>query len=279
MPELPEVETLKLGLEKYLIGLTIIRVEVILKKQLEGDPKVILGAKVIGVRRFGKGLVIDLDNAYSLAIHIKLTGQLIYQDVKTKKIPVSHEKVGTLPNQFTHIIFHFDHDANLYYNDLRQFGWIKIIPTDHLTQIAFFKDLGPDILQITYKQFDAVLSKVKTAVKVLLLDQKKFSGIGNIYANDALYLAKIDPRRPANSLESEGKQNLYRSIHTVLQKGLQEGGASELTFVNILGQIGNYQNHTLIYGKQGKKCPTCQTVIKKFMLGGRGTYICPHCQV
>jgi formamidopyrimidine-DNA glycosylase len=110
------------------------------------------------------------------------------------------------------------------------------------------------------------------------MDQKKMSGIGNIYANDSLYLAKIDPRRPANNLSSEEVKILFTSIETVLKKGLEEGGASELTFVNVLGEAGNYQNHSLVYAHQGQKCKRDGSIIKKFVLGGRGTYMCPTCQ-
>lgn len=280
MPELPEVETLRKGLEKYLVGHKIESVDVRLKRLLTGDVENVIGAKVVDVKRFGKGLVIDLNNDYSLAIHIKLTGQLVYRGVDTPKhINVDKERVGELPNRWSHIIFHLDKHATLYYNDIRQFGWIKIVPIDDVKNLPFFKELGPDILNnVTIEQFSNILSKVKTAIKPLLLDQKKFSGIGNIYANDSLYLAKINPKRPANSLSSEEVKALYDAIITVLKKGLEEGGASELTFVNVLGEAGNYQNHSLIYGHQGEKCKRDGTNIQKFVLAGRGTYICPHCQ-
>lgn len=284
MPELPEVETLRRGLEKYLVGHTIESVEVKKPKIFQGDPKNIIDANIQNVRRFGKGLVIDLSNSYSLAIHIKLTGQLIYRDDATKDVPVSSEKVGTIPNNSTHIIFHLDKGAVLYYNDLRQFGWIKVIRSKKLQELSFFKELGPEFPlvegsnNLTFEKFSNLLSKSKTAIKPLIMDQKKMSGIGNIYANDGLYLAKIDPKRPANSLTQREIKTLYDSLLTVLKKGLEEGGASELTFVNALGQTGNYQHHTLIYGHNGELCKRDGTKIVKYMLGGRGTYVCPVCQ-
>lgn len=297
IPELPEVETLKLGLQKYIVGKTITDVEVRLKRIFTGDIKDIIGAKVIGVERFGKGLVINLDNDYSLAIHIKLTGQLVYKDTNdTKGTNGAKDTNGTsgtkverveVPNKFTHVIFKLKNnssESNLYYNDIRQFGWIKVIPTQEVGMLSFFKDLGPEFPlvkkegSLTIEKFKEILSKSKLAIKPLIMDQKKIAGIGNIYANDGLYLAKINPKRPANSLSSQEIETLYNSLLTVLKKGLQEGGASELTFVNVLGEKGNYQNYTLIYGKTGKACKNCGTKIIRTTLGGRGTFTCPVCQ-
>jgi len=281
MPELPEVETLKLGLQKYLVGHTIESVELRLKKQFQGDVKDVEGVKVIDVRRFGKGLVIDLSNNYSLAIHIKLTGQLIYRGKdEPKVIHADMRTVGkTLPNNWTRVIFHLDKDALLYYNDLRQFGWIKVVPTDKVKELPFFKELGPEFFNdLDESKFAEILSKSKTAIKPLIMDQQKMAGVGNIYANDSLYLAKINPKIPANSLSSKEVKDLFNAIETVLKRGLEEGGASELTFVNVLGEAGNYQNHSLVYGHQGEKCSKDGSVIEKYMLAGRGTYVCPVCQ-
>lgn len=281
MPELPEVETLKLGLQKYLVGHIIESVELRLKKQFQGDVTDVEGAKVIGVRRFGKGLVIDLSNKFSLAIHIKLTGQLIYRGKdEPKTIDVDMTRVGkTLPNNWTHIIFHLDTGATLFYNDIRQFGWIKVVPTDKVGGLPFFKELGPEFLSnLGEQEFAQILGKSKTAIKPLIMDQQKMAGLGNIYANDALYLAKINPKRPANSLSSEEIKNFYKAILTVLKKGLESGGASELTFVNVLGEKGGYQEHSLVYAHQGQKCSRDGHIIEKISLGGRGTYFCPECQ-
>lgn len=288
MPELPEVETIRLGLQKYLVGHKILSVDVKLPRIFSGDTKNIIGTKVTGVERFGKGLVINLDNEYCLAVHIKLTGQLIYRDAEASKVSeVSRERVGTIPNKFTHVIFKLDppvgeagKNAYLYYNDIRQFGWIKIIKRENLPTLPFFKDLGPELLPssgqapLTLRQFEQILSKSSIAVKVLIMDQKRIGGIGNIYANDALFLAGIDPRRPAKKVTKEEAKKLFEAILEVLKNGLKYGGASELTFVNALGEKGGYQNHFLVYGKDGKPCSKDGTIIKKIFLGGRGTYFC-----
>lgn len=285
MPELPEVETIRLGLQKYLVGHKILEVEVKIPKLFEGNPKEIIGSKVLAARRFGKGLVIDLSNRYSLAIHIKLTGQLIYRNEKTKNIEVS-SKVGTVPSKFTHVIFELDKGAHLYYNDIRRFGWIKVVKTSEVQNLPFFKGMGPEPSvakamegqALTLDKFKSILSKSNVAVKPLIMDQKRIGGIGNIYANDALYLAKIDPKRPAKTLSSTEAKSLFSSIHKVMEKGMKYGGSSELTYVNVLGQEGEYQRHTLVYGRQGDICERDGGRIKKYFLGGRGTYFCPKCQ-
>lgn len=280
MPELPEVETVKLGLQKYLKGHRFLNVKILSKGIFEGNPKDITGAKVIEIRRFGKGLVIDLDNKKSLAIHIKLTGQIIYRDEKTKKIPVSAEKVKTLPNDATRIIFNLDKDATLYFNDLRKFAWIRVADTKSVADIPFFKNMGPEPIPssgqapLTLKKFEEILSKSSQSVKIIIMDQKRIGGIGNIYANDALFLAGIDPRRSAKQITSKEAKRLFEAILTVLKNGLKYGGASELTFVNAFGQEGKYQNHFLAYGKKGEKCSICSGTIQKIFLGGRGTFFC-----
>jgi len=279
MPELPEVETIKLGLQKYLVGKTIEDVKVRLKKVVTGDPKNIIGAKVKDVRRFGKGLVIDLDNGYSIAAHIKLTGQFVYRDSTTSNIKLS-PKVGTqIPNKFTHVIIKLNNNAFLYYNDIRQFGWIKIIKTKDLKTIPFFKDLGPEPFNdLTLDVFEKIVKSSNTAIKPLIMNQKKISGIGNIYANDALFDSQIDPRRSAKQITPDETRRLYNSILKVLKKGLENGGASELSFVNALGQEGKYQHHFLAYARDGEKCVRCRSIMQKITLGGRGTYFCPSCQ-
>ena len=289
MPELPEVETIRLGLQKYLVGHKIVDVDVKLKRIFTGDAKNIINAKITSIERFGKGLVINLDNGFCIAVHIKLTGQLIYNDLdfmrnRNININISNAKVGTLPNKFTHVIFKLDKDSFLYYNDIRQFGWIKIIKREDLKTLSFFKDLGPEPLPssgqppLTFEQFENILSKSSLSVKVLIMDQKRIGGVGNIYANDALFLAGIDPRRSAKQITKEEAKKLFNAILTVLKNGLKYGGASELTFVNAVGEEGKYQDHFLAYGKKGEKCSKCGGTIEKIFLGGRGTFFCPKHQ-
>ena len=156
--------------------------------------------------------------------------------------------------------------------------------SDKLKEISFFKDLGPEPLPssgqaaLTFDMFEKIIKSSNTAIKPLIMDQKKIGGIGNIYANDSLFDAAIDPRRKAKSLKPEEIKKLYNSILKVLRKGLENGGASELNYVNALGQEGKYQHHFLAYGRDEKKCIRCSGIMKKIVLGGRGTYFCPSCQ-
>ncbi|KKR26919.1 MAG: formamidopyrimidine-DNA glycosylase, formamidopyrimidine-DNA glycosylase [Microgenomates group bacterium GW2011_GWC1_39_7] len=279
MPELPEVETLKLGIQKYVAGHKILDVEIRHPKVFQGEALNVIGAKITGVRRVGKGLILELSNRYSLAIHIKLTGQLIYRDEKTKNIPLSPKVGQTLPNNLTHIIFKLDQGAALYYNDQRRFGWIKVLKADEVEKLPFFRDMGPEPFKdLTFARFKFVVGRKVTKIKPLLMDQTNMGGIGNIYANDALFRARIDPRRPGKSLSEKELKKLYESILFVLKKGLESKGASELSFVNILGQEGEYQNHTLVYGKRNQPCPNCSSLIKFIRIAGRGTFFCQNCQ-
>ncbi len=289
MPELPEVETIRMGLQQYLVGHKIEAIDNRHWKILQGEPEDVIGAKITNIKRFGKGLVIGLDNGYSIAIHIKMTGQLIYfgPDRPTEAKLATAKTGSELPNSHTHVIFKLDKDSTLYYNDIRRFGWIKILPTKDVAELAFFKGLGPEppIVReeegrpvLTKAYFAQILQKAKGPIKPLLLDQKKIGGIGNIYANDALFVAKIDPRRLANKLSEKEAQALFDAIVQVMKKGLSAGGASEWQYVNALGTAGEYQNFFQVYGQKGKPCMRCGTDIQKIEMGGRGTFFCPNCQ-
>lgn len=277
MPELPEVETIKLGLQKYLVGHKIVDVDIRLSRIFSGDARKIIGGKIVAARRFGKGLLIDLDNGYSIAVHVKMTGQLLYKEVS--RVPRAKVDVKNLPDAYTHVVFSLDKGSFLYFRDMRQFGWVKVLSTKDAKILPFFKSLGPEPLKdLTLEKFGHIISKNKTMIKILLMDQKKISGIGNIYANDALFVAGIDPRRYSASLTQIEQAKLLRAIEQVLKKGLEAGGASEWSYVDVLGGSGSYQNFFQVYGKRGLPCKNCGTLIEKITLAARGTFYCPKCQ-
>ena len=277
MPELPEVETIRFGLQKYLVGHKIQDVKVLNPKSFEGSAKQILGSKIIKISRYGKGLVIDFENKKSLAIHIKMTGQLIYIDKSIKEVDI--EKVGELPGKHTRVIFKLDRDATLFFNDIRKFGWMKVVPSSEVTNLSFFKTLGPEPFRdLTKDLFYETVKKSNLTIKVLIMDQKKIAGVGNIYACDALFMAKINPKRKAKTLSKNEASDLYKAILKVMEKSIKLGGSSEQNYVNALGNSGSYQRHTLVYGKKGEKCKICKSEIKRIVLGGRGTFFCPKCQ-
>lgn len=279
MPELPEVESVKLQLQKFLIGHKVQKLEV-RNKKYKIDPSKVIGAKFIGVRRFGKALVFDLSNKNSIVVHIKMTGQFIYQGPNLKKTPSYTKKVvGGVPGKHTHVIFTLDKKGILYFNDYRRFGWMEVVKTSDVADQSFIKKLGPEFLKnMTLQIFSQTVEKSKKAIKVLLMDQTKMAGVGNIYANDALWLAKINPNKLSSKLSSVEIKRLYESVESVLKEGVKRGGASELAFVTPDGGEGKYQDFTLVYARDGEKCKRCSCIIKKIKLGGRGTYYCPKCQ-
>jgi len=286
MPELPEVESIKLQLQKYLIGHKIVNVKINYAKIFVGNKKDIIGAKIKAIRRFAKVLSLDLDNGNSLVIQIKLTGQLIYRGPNLSQSPQLSEKItGGLGGKHTHVIFKLDRGGILYYNDVRKFGRIRLVETDKVVQKGLVGKLGPeppvgksDNRTLTLEKFGEILFKTKRAIKIVLMDQEKIGGVGNIYANDALWLAKVKPQRKASSLSKKEQKDLYDAIIQVLKKGIEQGGASEIAFVTPDGSEGGYQNHTLVYDKEGETCKRDKGKIKKIKLGGRGTYYCPVCQ-
>jgi formamidopyrimidine-DNA glycosylase len=279
MPELPEVETIRRGLEKYVVGQQIADINILSSKQFFGDPKIVIGAEIIGVRRFGKGLIIDLSNDFSIAIHVKMTGNLFYDAGPVRRSPDAHA------NKHTRVIFKLKSknskswDSYLYYNDIRKFGWIRVVETKKVMDLPFFKSLGPEPLRdLDLPLFRDILSSTTAPIKSVLMDQHKISGIGNIYANEALFLAKIYPLRLASSLHQGEARRLLGAIEEVLRKSITIGGASMANYVNLFGKKGAYQENFLVYKREGEKCSFCKNLIEKIKIGGRGTFYCPKCQ-
>jgi formamidopyrimidine-DNA glycosylase len=281
MPELPEVESIRKELESFIVGHTINKVKVNYGEKITGDIKKINGGKIERIRRFGKVLSIDLNNNYSIVIHIKLTGQLIYKGPNLKRRNnISKKVVGGVPGKHTHVVFILDKDAILYFNDYRKFGWIKIVKTNRVKDIDFIKNLGPEPLDgLNFKKLSKLAASYNGMIKTLLMDQTKVAGVGNIYANDALWLAGIHPEAIASDISKKKIKDLYEAIENVLKRSLKQGGASELAYVRPSGEEGDYQDHTLVYGRDGESCKRHKnTKIKKIKVAGRGTYFCPKCQ-
>ena len=281
MPELPEVESIRKQLEKFLVRHLVKKVEVNWRKSLpEGEDKII-GAKIEKVHRFGKILEIELSNKFSLVIHVKMTGQLIYRGPNLELAgQLSRKIIGGVPGKHTHVVFYLDKGGILYFNDVRKFGWIRIIETEKAHRETMIGKMGLEPLKdLTAEKFENILKSSKRPVKLVIMDQTKIAGVGNIYANDALWLAKIHPKKESKKLGNEEIRDLYDAIHKVLKKGIEKGGSSENSYVTPDGGEGEYQHFTLIYGKEGEVCERCHlTKFEKFFLSGRGTYFCPNCQ-
>jgi formamidopyrimidine-DNA glycosylase len=266
-----------------VVGFSITAVEVRFPKIVRGYVEKLIGATILGIRRFGKGLVIDLDNDYSITVHVKMTGQLVYRSAQQIT-----QGASDYPNKWTHVIFKLQvisdklpvcKEAFLYYADVRKFGWIEVVKTEEVSQLPFFQRLGPEPLRdLELATFQAIVSHSQSPIKIVLMDQHKIAGVGNIYANDALYLAGIHPTRLAKRLSEEEIKKLFVALETVLRKSIAVGGTSARNYVNVQGEKGNYQKHFLIYDKAGKVCERCGSVIERITLGGRGTFYCPGCQ-
>lgn len=282
MPELPEVESIRIQLEKFLVGHSIGKIEVRNPKyEINGKQKTI-NSKITGVRRFGKVLVIDLSSGYSIVTHVKMTGQFIYQgpNLTSNLQHLSPKVVGGLGGKHTHVIFHLDQGGTLYFNDYRRFGWMRLAKSKELMDDSIIGKLGKEFLKdMILEEFSEIVSRSKKPIKLLLMDQTKMAGLGNIYANDALWLAGINPCEKSSSLSLSSRKTLFRAIEKVLKEGIIRGGASELAFVTPDGGEGHYQDFTLVYGREKEPCKKCKTPIMKIKLGGRGTYFCPKCQV
>jgi formamidopyrimidine-DNA glycosylase len=278
MPELPEVESIKIQLEKYLIGHEITKVEINYQKCFEGNIDCVL-AEILTVRRFAKVLVLDLANHYSIVIQVKMTGQLIYRGPNLKKKPLSPKVLGGVPGKHTHVIFYLDRGGSLYYNDVRKFGNIKVIKTTDVSITGLIGKLGPEPLRdLSREKLKEIVQKSKQPIKLLLMDQTKLGGVGNIYANDALWVASINPKKISSKLTTSEIASLFKAIEEVLVEGIKRGGASDRAYVTPDGGEGEYQNFSRVYGRMGEKCKRCGAVIEKLKFGGRGTYFCPHCQ-
>jgi formamidopyrimidine-DNA glycosylase len=266
MPELPEVETIRRQLEEKIVGKTIESVEIFAPKMFIGDPKDIIGAKIVRVGRRAKVLRIHFENKNAFLAHFKLNGQFFYRDAGDNS-----------PARFTCVVFHFTDGSRLLFNDSRKFGWIKVMENFSEESAAAIEPFCPDF---TLKNFSAVLAKSRRPVKPVLMDQEKIGGIGNIYANEALFAARISPFRPANSLNIDEAEKLRGAIVKILQKAIDCRGSSgkDEWYRQLDGSPGGYQNHFLVYQKNGQKCPRCGGVIMRQNQAGRGTFYCSACQ-
>ena len=291
MPELPEVETIKRGLQKAIVGKTIAGVEIRVPKMFQGEKKDIIGKKIKAVDRRAKQIIIDVEGENDMLIHLKLTGQLIYRSEsrimnhelwknQTAGGHPSNDWFAKLPNTTTHIIFDFSDGSKLFFNDLRKFGWIKILDKDEL-QEKLSEELGiePFDKEFTTKKLAEIITKKPNwNIKKILTDQTLISGIGNIYSDEALFWAGIKPDRKASMIKYDEVLRLHTSIIKALEIGLKYGGSSENTYVKITGEKGQAQEHFQVYNRGGQKCKRCGGTIKKIRLNGRGTHFCPACQ-
>lgn len=312
MPELPEVTVIVNSLNKKITGLILEAIEYDWPKKFFWNHfsiKDLKGKKVVEVRRLGKIVVIDLERdmnavrthsrsvvqstarshsgsevketGISILIHLKLTGQLIYEDSKTRvagghPIPPLNLPV---PNKTTRVTFTFTNQGRLFFNDMRKFGWVKIVTGDKEQVTKAVGELGPDPLVMSYGEFcDRLVRRGQSRIKKLLMDQSFIAGVGNIYSDEALWRAKIHPKRSAISLSPSEIRNLYEGIKDSLKLAIEKGGSSASAFVDSGGERGLYLSFANAYHMTGRPCARCKTPIVRQKMDGRSAHFCPNCQ-
>jgi len=297
MPELPEVETIRRGLAEKLVGHKILSVDVRAPKLFIGDAKLLRGQIVIEMERRAKLLIWKLSDGFLLT-HLKMTGQLIFQPkngpmVISERTPLENSTVNDglvigghpdkaygldLPHKHTHILIELD-NGTLFFNDLRKFGWLKYVhsPSDLKVEVAKY---GPEYTwpEFSLEYFKSGLAKRRITVKQALLDQTFIAGIGNIYADESLFCAKIDPRRKANELTNSEIKKLFACVPEVFNLSLSHGGTSSQHYRQVDGKMGTYLDVANVYKREGQPCRVCGTPIKRIKITGRSSHFCPHCQ-
>lgn len=285
MPELPEVETIKRGLEKRIIGLSVENIQVLNPKSVQFNPQDIKDAKVLNVWRRAKMLGVNLTGDKSLVFHLKMTGQLIYVGGKERLIgghPTT-DMQDRMPNKSTVAIFEFSDGSHLFFNDQRRFGWVRLFAASEMADkdYALLGNLGPEPLdpKFTWEVFkNNLLRRKKMPIKVAIMDQSVVAGVGNIYASESLFLAGIDPRRKVSDLSDEEFKKLHDGIIKSLQTSIKHGGSTLSHYRDAEGKKGSYLTFANVYGKENQPCPGCKGKVVKITQAGRGTYFCPDCQ-
>lgn len=287
MPELPEVETVRRGLENLVIGRIVKSASHDTPKAFPNVPgdvsQFLIGAIVVGIRRRAKVLLIDLSTNYTLVIHLKMTGQLVF--VGDERFGAGHPNdslIGTLPDKSTRVTFEFKDGSTLFFNDQRKFGWVKLIPTLEVPNIDFMKKVGPEPLEadFTWQEFaERFKRRARTSIKAAILDQTVVAGVGNIYADESLWGAKIHPKRLVGSIADDEFKQLYIELRLVMNLAIEKGGSSNRNYINAEGKKGSYMDFARVFRREGLPCPRCGTEIIKFKAAGRGTHVCPVCQV
>ena len=284
MPELPEVETIVQDLNKKLKGEIIKELTVLDTKALNFSAakfrKLVVGQVIKSVKRRAKMIIIEFKNNF-LLIHLKMTGQLVFKS-GAKLIAGGHPITGVgkdLPNKFTRVNLKFNDNSKLFFNDVRRFGWIKLVSSDELTKIV--SDLGVEPLskEFTLEKFRKILAgKQNTTIKQAITDQKFLAGLGNIYSDESLFSAGIKPMRKAKTLSENEIKKLWQAVPKILKYAIKYRGTSFNDYVDIRGEAGNFIKYLKVYGRAGERCRKCGSIIKKVKLGGRGTHWCDGCQ-
>jgi formamidopyrimidine-DNA glycosylase len=278
MPELPEVETVKRGLEKEIVNKVIAALQVNLPRLLKNInvnqfQELMTGKMIKAVQRRGKYILCLLDSSDTLVFHLGMSGLLLYQKKEETVIPKIKQK-------HNHLFFAFEDGTKMIYNDVRQFGKIWLIRGDE--KLPELESLGWEPLgeDFTFAKFKEVIQNKKGNIKSLLMNQKNIAGIGNIYANETLFYAGIHPLRKGDSLSTQELKKLYFAIKDTLHKAIILGGTTmaDESYRNLWGNPGNFAPEILVYGKKNGYCPNCGCPLSIIRIENRSTFLCPDCQ-
>lgn len=286
MPELPEVETIRRGLRQKILNKKIKSVvlspKAIIRNQKDFFIKNSINNKFINIDRVGKLLIFSFEkNNLVLLIHLKMTGQLIYRDKYSSVTAGGHNLPAAsevLPGKFTRAVFNFSDNSSLFFNDMRRFGYLSIIKRNELGKVTEKYGFEPLSDDFNLEDLKGIIKNKNISIKQFLLNQEMIAGIGNIYADEILYSARILPTRPAGRLNPGEIKKLYRSIKKILEKAIEAKGTTFKDYADSDGKKGNFSSFLKVYGRANKDCYGCAGQIKKIKLGGRGTYFCPSCQ-
>jgi formamidopyrimidine-DNA glycosylase len=287
MPELPEVETIKLGLAKSISGKIISDFNCdwlkMLNQPLAQYKAKLKGLKILALRRRAKMLILDLSQNWHVLAHLKMTGQLVYSD-KVKCLVGGHpiaEGYECLPNKFTHAVFTFSDQSHLYFNDVRKFGWLHLYDDRGLEQELARMKLGIEPLspEFTLAYWQALLKKrPRLKIKQFLMDSNLIGGIGNIYSDEVCFYARVRPTRLVKDLKLPEIKLLYQGIKKILLASIKAQGTTFSNFRQADGEVGSYYKQLKVYGRYGEKCNVCQGIVEKIKIGGRTSSYCPKCQ-
>lgn len=271
MPEIAEVRTVKKALRNSLIGRRIIDIKCpydgIIKSDKNEFVSIVKGRKISDINSFGKWLFINLGE-YTILSHLRMEGK--YYIKPSSEVYEKHE----------HIIFNLDNEYDLRYKDVRKFGVMILTKTKNVYNNKEISKLGiePDSDLLSKEYIYDKLHKSKKTIKELLLDQTIINGLGNIYVDEVLFASHILPTRLGCDITLKECDNIRSNCKTIITNATKEGGTTIRSYTSSLGVIGNYQNYLNVHTRQNKPCKSCQTIIKKITVGGRGTYYCPKCQ-
>lgn len=275
MPELPEVETIRSQLQKLSVGKKIKEVEVKLPKMVKVSlarfKEIVVGSIIKNVNRRAKILIFELSNGWSILVHLKLSGRLIFRK--------QNEKTEPQDTKWNYLIYYFSDGSRLFHNDLRKFGYVKLIKTNELLDFFEKENLGPEPLMKGFKlnDFLEILRKrPRTKIKQFLTDQQNIAGIGNIYSDEILFFAGVHPLRRTSNLRSAEAKKIFDGMKKILLEALKFQGSSIDLYLDASGQEGEYVPRLKVYGREGEKCKKRDGgIIKRIKIGGRSAHFCP----